>query len=1199
MKNQTVPQFFTQAVFAIASLIISQSISVFAQHNHSDLVNDKTSIKSAYELSETELRQGMKMEGATDAQIDAAMVRYKEMNMHMERIDNNNYKKENPLPVPCSSCSDIGVDNGWGPWIGQVGMAVDVPSSSPWYGGPDGIYTGCTYSVTYTPPPAPATYPSFCSSSPYPAMGFYNLTSGPGNDPCTPGPIPGSPAIPLTSPFGNAFIQMGVRTKSFTGAEILTYNFAVTSQDTNFIYAYAFVMHDAGVSHNYANQPYVSIIITKANGDTVPCSYQRYTGGNNIPGSYLSDTLNTICTALGYGGNAKSYYKPWSVVGVNLSAYIGQTLKIKVINRDCVQGGHWAWSYWDFSCGVIKVTTTTACSGGTVSLCAPKDPLASNTYQWYQNTTPFNPSNHWSPIPGGNTQCINQIFAPGDSFMVHVKQPSGCDFYLVYAPQGSSGGITSSVTPTNAGCNSTGSAIANVSGGSAPYTYNWSNGQSSQTATGLTAGNFTVTVTDASGCTSTATVTITSSSSLSVSTNSTQQQCNTPGTATATPTGGSAPYTYAWNNGQTNATATGLAAGNYTVTVTSANGCTGTQTVSITSTSVFPIANFNSGPVCLGTTTQFTDNSSGSPSTWNWNFGNGNTSTAQNPSYTYTAVGTYSVTLIVANASGCPDTVTIPVTVDPIPTAIFSPASVCFNNPIPFANNSTGNPTQWLWNFGDGNTSTLQSPSHTYSAPGTYTASLVVTTASGCKDSTKQIIHINPLPTPNFSGLPVCLGTTTTFSDLSTIAPGNITGWAWNFGEPSSSSNISSVQTPSHTYALAGTYTVVLTVTSDSGCQGTIMIPVQVMAIPVAAFSVPNQCQNTASVFTDNSTGNPTIWNWNFGDGSPNAVQQNPSHTYLAAGTYTVTLIVSSAAGCKDTTNNVVTIYPIPVPLFKADTVCAGNPSTFTDLSFMPNGNITGWLWNFGDGGTSTLQNPTHNYSHAGNYSVTITVTSNNGCSSSITVNTTVHAWPKADFCVAPDKAPTTAPVFNFCDQWSNDVVQWWWDFGDNTPHDSSSTDPTHSYSATVTNNDFYNYTITVWVQNQWGCWDTIQKVVEIIPEFEFYIPNAFTPNGDFSNEMFFGKGRGIKEYNIWVFDRWGNLIWDCHREDKNTNWDGPQQEGLASACKWDAKVEGGHYILKNDGTEQVQEDVYVWKVKLTDVFEKIHTYIGQVSVVK
>jgi gliding motility-associated-like protein len=214
-----------------------------------------------------------------------------------------------------------------------------------------------------------------------------------------------------------------------------------------------------------------------------------------------------------------------------------------------------------------------------------------------------------------------------------------------------------------------------------------------------------------------------------------------------------------------------------------------------------------------------------------------------------------------------------------------------------------------------------------------------------------------------------------------------------------------------------------------------------------------------------------------------------------------------------------------------------------------------------------------------------------------------VYDWPKAEFCVSPSVAPTIDPKFSFCDLWTSDVSQWSWDFGDGSPLDSINTDPVHSYSATANNNDFYKYNICINVQNQHGCWDKICHSVELIPEFTFYIPNTFTPNQDGTNEMFYGKCRGVKEYDIWLFDRWGNQVWDCHKDDKNTNWDSdgisPKQEGLASFCKWDGIVVQGGIDMGGGSAEYAQQDVYVWKVSLLDIFNKRHTYVGHVNIVK
>lgn len=631
-----------------------------------------------------------------------------------------------------------------------------------------------------------------------------------------------------------------------------------------------------------------------------------------------------------------------------------------------------------------------------------------------------------------------------------------------------------------------------------------------------------------------------------------------------------------------------------------------------------PQAIFSAPPVCVGVPTVFTDSSVagyGVILNWTWDFGDGNTADSiQHPTHTYLAAGTYSVTLIIHTTCET-DTVVNPIVVNPLPVPLFSVLPVCFNNPSTFTDLTAGNNTvtQWNWNFGDpasggSNTSTLQNPTHLYGSAGTFTITLITTNNFGCKDTVDLTTVINPLPQASFSSTTVCFGDTTCFSDLSTVTPGTINAWSWNFGDPASAAaNTSNIQAPCHIFTGPGTFTVLLTVTTDSGCQATQSFPAVVIAPPVADIIPQNVCLNTVTNLSDGSTPTPgdplNGWDWDFGDATPHSSQQNPSHTYAGAGTYTVTLIVTSQQGCKDTITDTLRIYNLPLANFsKPDSGCAPICVNYTDLSTSVDGTVVNWVWAFpgGSPAASGVSNPQNIcYSTPGTYSVSLIVTTAFGCKDTVNLPMIkVYPWPNAEFCVTPLFAPTSAPVFSFCDLWSSDVVQWSWDFGDSET-DSLSTDPIHSYSATAIANDFYTYNICIRVQNQYTCWDTICHPVELIPEFTFYIPNTFTPNHDGKNEFFFGKGRGIKDYNIWLFDRWGNLIWDCHREDKNTNWDGPGQEGLSSYCMWDGIVVQGGMDMGGASGLRAQEDVYVWKVELTDIFEARHSYIGHVNIVR
>jgi PKD repeat protein len=523
------------------------------------------------------------------------------------------------------------------------------------------------------------------------------------------------------------------------------------------------------------------------------------------------------------------------------------------------------------------------------------------------------------------------------------------------------------------------------------------------------------------------------------------------------------------------------------------------------------------------------------------------------------------------------------------------------------------NPYQYQW-FHNGVIMPGQTNQTTVVTPAVGdTFSLQVLQGSGCNF---YLTYVPAVVIPNFTYTGKC--GSYVFTDSSYVTPtgtASITGWNWSF--PGGAPATANTATASVTYP-PGTYNATLTITSSAGCTATIPKPLTVGGFPTGAFTPTSPCLGTATTLVDGSlavTGDPIAsWSWSMPGGTPTTASSttasathNATTTYPTSGTHTVTLIVTSSQGCKDTIDQQVLVYNPPVANFsKPDSGCAPVCVGYNDLSTSTDGTINAWQWTFpgGSPGTSTSAAPTNIcYNTPGTYSVSLIVTTSYGCKDTIKLPMIeVFPWPKAEFCVAPSVAPTTDPVFNFCDMWSSDVVQWSWNFGDNDS-DKVNTDPIHNYSATATENDFYSYQICIRVKNVHGCWDTTCHTVELIPEFTFYIPNTFTPNGDFVNEMFYGKCRGVKEYNIWVFDRWGNQLWDCHKEDKNTNWDSdasiPKEEGLASACKWNGVVVQGGMDMGGNSRQLAQEDVYVWKVKLTDIFNKKHTYIGHVNIVK
>lgn len=829
-------------------------------------------------------------------------------------------------------------------------------------------------------------------------------------------------------------------------------------------------------------------------------------------------------------------YRPWTYVVVDLSSYIGQNVTARFTAMDCGEGLHYGYAYIDCACGPWEI------------------------------------------------QPSDSVFCEGDSINVTLTAPSGANYYTW-----NTGDTTQTISVHSTGTYSVEVGMVVDSTCKSILTFDLNGFPKPDpgfTATTVCLGNPTV---------------FTDTSSID--------------------TGFVASQTWNFGDGsppssQQNPTHTYTAAGTYTVTLTlvSDRGCS--DTISKTVVVAPPVTPaFSANMVCLGDPTIFNDNTTGAISSYSWNFGDGDTSSIQSPSHVFATAGTHSVTLTVTSASGCSQSVTVTVFVNSA-NADFTTTTVCLNNQTLFSDLSStiqGSLSAWSWDFGDGSTSTLQNPSHTYNATGTYTTTLVVTNNSGCKDTFLLSTLVNPLPVVNFLSSPVCLGDSTCFTDLSSVTPGTLTGWSWNFGDPSTgSNNISNSSAPCHLFSLAGTFSVMLTVTSNNNCQNNLTLPIIIYPSPNAFFSSNAPCLGSITSLSDGSTAIPgdpiTNWNWAMQGGNPaTATGQNAYTTYSATGSYSVSLIVTTQAGCKDTIDQPVIVHSPPLANFTGGGAgCGPLCNNYNDFSISSDSTISSWVWSFPGGipASSNLQNPNNIcYETAGTYGASLIITSYYGCKDTIKkpALVTVYPWPKADFCVAPDKAPSTDPVFTFCPQWSPNpgVTNWMWDFGDGSATDSISTNPVHSYSAVATSNDFYSYNVCLKVQNLHGCWDTTCHTVELTPEFDFYIPNAFTPNGDQINEMFFGKCRGVKEYNIWLFDRWGNMIWDCHKTGENTDFDSSGQDGLSSFCYWDGIVQSGGADMNGRSGQLAQEDVYVWKVKLLDIFNRTHDYVGQVSVVK
>ncbi|MCX6269971.1 MAG: PKD domain-containing protein [Bacteroidetes bacterium] len=300
---------------------------------------------------------------------------------------------------------------------------------------------------------------------------------------------------------------------------------------------------------------------------------------------------------------------------------------------------------------------------------------------------------------------------------------------------------------------------------------------------------------------------------------------------------------------------------------------------------------------------QFIDASLGNPNQWVWDFGDGTGSTLQNPFHTYTQAGTYNVTLTISTPDSCQSTFTLPVYAGiniPICQAYFSYVQNGVSNDFDFYDLSSGNTIAWAWDFGDGTTSTLQSPSHTFAQQGTYLVCLSIFTSDSCYNNYCESITIGGGTgcQAMFYAIPDSLNPGLTFSFID-ISMGNPTSWLWEFGDGTTSA----LQYPVHTYNSAGFYNVCLTISDvPTGCQSTFCDTLRVdMPWPCSNYFITNAIGLTVE-FTGVATGGtaPYTYLWDFGDGTTSTLS-DPVHTYSILGVYTVIFTTTDATGCTYT----------------------------------------------------------------------------------------------------------------------------------------------------------------------------------------------------------------------------------------------------------------------------------------------------------
>lgn len=752
---------------------------------------------------------------------------------------------------------------------------------------------------------------------------------------------------------------------------------------------------------------------------------------------------------------------------------------------------------------------------------------------------------------GQGTQSINVTPSATTTYTVTVSHSNGCsatDDVVVNV---------NSLPPADAGVNQaicTGNSTnLSATGG---VSYVWSPSSSLNNAASATpianpaiTTTYTLTVTDINGCSATDAMVLTVHPLPPASAGTPVSVCN----GHSTMLNGSGGVSYVWAPAGTlsstvisNPTATPINSITYTVTVTDANTCSATASVVVSVNSNPPA---NAGPdasICLNSSTVL--NASGGVS-YSWSPATGLSSVSvPNPVASPGINTVYTVT--VTDQSGCTATDAMTLTVLPLPPANAGPdQSVCFGTQAQLT--ATGGisyvwaPATTLSNIN------IAAPVATPQNNTSYT--VTVTDGNGCSQTDAVAINLLSLPLAN-AGFDVAICP----DDYATLLASGGISYVWSNGINAALNDVS----PSTTT----TYTV--TVTDSQGCSQTDDVVVTVNSVPAAnagpdlaiCSGIPGMLQASGGV----------EYNWSPSTGLSSTIISNPLCNPATPITYTVT--VTDANGCTASDEVAVNIFPSPQILFNADIYEGCEPLLvhFTDST----GNIQNWQWQFGDTASGAMnvspqQHPPHLFVHPGTYSITLNVVTTDGCQSTLTQNNmiTVHPNPVADFTFAPPFGSIEFPFITFTDR-SLNAFTWLWNFGDPASNNNISTiqNPIHKFS------NEGNFLVTLEVKSPHGCVDSTSGLIRILPGFTIYIPNAFTPNGDGINDVFRAYGTNIDTYNMYIFDRWGEMLFET--DNINIPWDGRSTKT----------------------GEPLMQDVYVYKIVAKDIFGEEHNYVGRVT---
>ena len=1195
-------------------ILIFFTVSLFSQENMED---SSIQITNKFISDDGFIEAIILSSDLNDTNFDSWLAKYIE-ETHSRLLKENSEKK-----LRASACGNLDFENGnFTGWTCQTGKNNGYPA---------GNWTGSA-----------------------PVANRHTIETG-GTDPYG--------GFPKVAPGGGTYsVRLG---NNGTGAqaERLIFSFIVGPEDTNFIYKYAVVFEDPGHPEN--EQPYFELQILNSQNQIISCGQQHYTAASNIPGfinaggmvwykpwttvgirlaNYVGQPVTVIvtnadCSRSGhFGYGYVDFICPHDLVAqANTFCENDSSATLQVPNIS--PGATYLWSTGETT-STININPQNFNDSVIQCYVTPPDVPVGCGF-WYIFPIKIL---HIDPHFSFTTSCLNAEFYDstlinygnvtywnwnfGDGNTASIQNPThafpATGTYNVTLTSGTpqcQNSITYPLTVTDFDLNiskidvtcfeyTDGQATAIINGGTAPFSFQWSNGQNTQSISNLSVGTYSVTVSDNNGCMHTASVTINQPPQLVITANANPVLICQGDITNLSVSGAS---TYNWSNGLGNGitvTASPTITTTYTVTGSDTIGCTATTEVTVSVNPTPDISPTSDQTLCHNTQTTAINFTSSVPNTvFNWINNNSSIGLAANgtgdiSSFTVTNTGTapQTSTIIVTpsftnnglTCTGQSDTFLIIVNPVPALTMAQTDTVICYGKSV-LISVSGAMTYQWSNNLGN-NSTILVTPdaNSTYSVTGT--------NQYGCTSSVSASIVVNPVPDVgiNPDSIEICDNTTITL-----VASGaNTYLWAGGLG-----ANASITITPHNTT------TYVVTGTNQYGCTSSARSKVIVHPLPVVTIN-PNNSEiclgDTISLVANGAQ----TYLWSGGLGTNNSLSVSPqvSTTYNVTGT--------NQWGCTASVSANIIVHPLPnltisphnisicygesttltangahtyqwsngssnqsitvEPLFSTTYYLTGysiyecvkidsaqvmvNPKPIIDfiaeplsgceplsVKFINNSDNGTYYWYFGDGNSSNIYSPIHN-NNDGVYTVTLIVKNQYNCSDTLTKFNyiTIYPSPIAGFSIFPLITTEDDGRVKILDE-SYGATSWYYDFGEENEQNDIFTDREPNYIYTNAG----NYTIIQIVANEYNCYDTAYNNVIIKPSTMFYIANSFTPNADGLNETFMPLGFNvpIKDYEFRIFDRWGKQLF--YTTDLYVGWDGKYKD------------------------EFVKQDMYVYSIKV------------------